>query len=87
MSERHTPRSNEPADQYLGTCLKWIYSGGGFVLASARCARDRFARTFSVLQRAAPQRSLLAPAVPISSARIGHTAGIDHDYTRIALGE
>ncbi|CAM9402830.1 unnamed protein product [Pylaiella littoralis] len=45
----------------------------------------KFARTFSVLQRAAPQRSLLAPAVPISSARIGHTAGIDHDYTRIAL--
>ncbi|CBJ32392.1 hypothetical protein Esi_0335_0004 [Ectocarpus siliculosus] len=47
---------------------------------------SRFARAFSVIQRAPPQRSLLAPAVSISSARVGHTAGVDHDYTRVALG-
>ncbi|CAM9850835.1 unnamed protein product [Ectocarpus sp. 12 AP-2014] len=46
----------------------------------------KFARAFSVVQRAPPQRSLLAPAVSISSARVGHTAGVDHDYTRVALG-
>ncbi|CAM9634616.1 unnamed protein product [Ectocarpus sp. 8 AP-2014] len=46
----------------------------------------KFARAFSVIQRAPPQRSLLAPAVSISSARVGHTAGVDHDYTRVALG-
>ncbi|CAM9997859.1 unnamed protein product [Scytosiphon promiscuus] len=45
----------------------------------------KFARTFGVLQRTPPQRSLLAPAVPVSSARVSHTAGVDHDYTRIAL--
>ncbi|CAN0043467.1 unnamed protein product [Ectocarpus fasciculatus] len=46
----------------------------------------KFARAFSVVQRATPQRSFLAPAVSISSARVGHTAGVDHDYTRVALG-
>ncbi|CAM9660315.1 unnamed protein product [Ectocarpus sp. 13 AM-2016] len=46
----------------------------------------KFARAFSVIQRAPPQRALLAPAVLISSARVGHTAGVDHDYTRVALG-
>ncbi|CAM9112823.1 unnamed protein product [Ectocarpus sp. 4 AP-2014] len=46
----------------------------------------KFSRAFSVVQRAPPQRSLLAPAVSISSARVGHSAGVDHDYTRVALG-
>lgn len=61
-----------------------------YVLAPAACASGvccRFSRTFSVLQRHSPPRALLAPAVPISCARIGHTAGVDHDYTRVALGK
>ena len=57
----------------------------GVCIQSGVCCR--FSRTFSVLQRHCPPRALLAPAVPISCARIGHTAGVDHDYTRVALGK